>query len=57
MNAKNTNDAAASTPYRPKEDGAAPVNSCSSGCSRPDLLPAGDGSLGGMKGERLLALK
>ncbi len=57
MNAKNTRDAAASTPYNPNEDGAAPVNNCSSGCSSPVLVPASDGTLAGMNGERFDALK
>ena len=57
MNAKNTSEAAASTPNQPNDDGAPPRTSCSSGCSSPVLPPSAAGWLGGMNGERLLASK
>src|SRR5664279_2356626 len=57
MKAKNTSDAAVSTPNTPKLDGAPPSISCSSGCSRPPDAPSAAGTLGGMNGERLAELK
>src|SRR6195952_1732021 len=57
MKAKNTRDAAASTPNTPKLDGATPVTNCHSGCSSGGLSVADAGAAGGVNGERLAALK